>query len=82
MINVIFFMGVKRDVINVIHGIQIVVLNAIQVIIKKIFIIKLINLELFIALMKLLVREYHLINIMKNLELEEFLYLKMEKMFA
>jgi hypothetical protein len=56
MINAISSMVVKKDVINVIHGIQIVVLHAILVIIEKISLIKL-NPKHSIAIMKLLVKE-------------------------
>ena len=56
MINVIFSMVVKKDAINVIHGILIIVQNVILIIIKKIYIIKL-NRKLSIVSMKLLAKE-------------------------
>jgi len=52
MILAIYFMVVKKDVINALLGILIIVLNAILVIIKKIFMEKTLNQKHSVALIK------------------------------
>jgi hypothetical protein len=56
MILAIYFMVVKKDVINVLLGILTIALNVILVIIKKIFMEKSLNQKLSIALIKIHVK--------------------------
>jgi hypothetical protein len=69
MIHAIYFMVVKRDAINAILGIPIIVYHAMQAIIESISSMKQI-LSISVASTKLHVKELPHINIIHHLELE------------